>query len=248
MPFSDTSNLTGLIQRCEKHTGLGSAAISGDTTKLKQFTVAINEAFNDLMPLLLSYCDKMRWDDINHTDKPIGTANLTSGQADYSFAVDDNSLDILNITGVRILQSSSGVEYVDLERMYLDDPNVHDAMSPNPSNTGIPSYFLETNNMIYLYPEPNFSATSGIKIFFEREASYFTSSDTTKEPGIPKPFHSLLALIASHEWVVENLDDPKRLTRLEARIAEKKQQLSSMISTRNPVNNVMYNRVRRSPR
>lgn len=238
--FSDTTNDTGLIQLCERQTGLGEAGITGNSLLLKQFTGLINDAFDELMPLLLSYCDKPRWDDLNHTDLPIGTVNIVSGQADYSVTVDDNSLDILNITDVRILTSSSGTEYATLERMLLDDSLALDAMSPNPSNTGIPSHWLESNNVIFLYPEPNYSATNGIKLFFEREASYFASTDTTKEPGIPKPFHNLLADIASFVWILENKpSNTAKITRLEAKIERKKKALKDLISARNPIKAVM---------
>lgn len=237
--FSDTTNKNGLIQRFEFLTGLGDAAVSGDSTKLKIVTAIFNAAFDEIMPFLLSYSDHIRWDDINHPDLPIGRVNLTSGQADYSITVDDNSLDILNFTDLWILTTSSGTEYSRLKRIYLDDPLAAEAMSPNPSVSGVPEYWLENNNVIFLYPEPNYSATNGIKIFFERQQDYFASSDTTAEPGIPIIFHDLLALIASHEWVFANKDDPKLLTRLEAKIAQKKKDLRNLISTRNPTKNVM---------
>ena len=119
--FSDTTNLNGLIQIFERQTGLGNTAVSGNANLLKIVTALFNDSFDEIMPLLLSYSDHMRWDDLNHTDLPIGTLNIVSGQADYSVAVDDNSLDILNIINVRIYTTSSGTEYETLTRMTLDD-------------------------------------------------------------------------------------------------------------------------------
>ena len=236
MVFSNTTDKNGGIQTMEFWTGLGDAGISGDSTLLKVMTSRVNASFDSIMPKLLSFSDTIRWDDTNHTDLPIGTLNLVSGQVDYTVAEDDNSLDILNLTNVRILQSATDTEYVDLQRIYIDDPLAPEVMSPNPSNTGIPSHYLERGNTIFLYPEPNYSATAGIKLFFEREQSYFASTDTTKEPGIPKPFHELLFLMAALDWLLVNKPESSVLiTRLELRIREKQIQLDNLISARNPM-------------
>ncbi len=233
--FNNTTTKAGLIQKCEFWTRHEDAGISGNATLLRVFTDRINAAFERIMPILLSYNDQIRWDDLNHTDAPIGRVNIVSGQADYKITTDDNSLDILNITNVRVLLSSSGTEYQDLERMTLDDPRVTDAMSPNPSNTGVPTHFLEVGNRVYLYPEPNYSATSGLELFFGRQQSYFLNSDTTKEPGIPLPFHEMLALYASLSWLrVNRADDRSLLQEIKEEIAHQEKTLKNFIDLRHP--------------
>ena len=238
MKFSDTTTKGGIIQRIEFHTGLGDAGISGNATLLKVITACVNDAFDEIMPLLLSYSDKMRWDDPNNADFPIATFDIASGQADYTFTEDENNLDILNITNVRILESSSGTEFKTLTRMTLDDSRALDALAPNPSVSGIPTHFLEKGTAIFLYPEPNFTKAAGGKIFFEREQSYFASTDTTKEPGIPKPFHPLLSMIASHSWLIVNKpSNTAVITRLEGKIADTKKSLEDAITFQNPTVN-----------
>ena len=187
MVFSDTVNKDGLIQNVEFWTRMKDGNITG--TLLKQITARINNGFDMLMPLLMAYSDHVRWDDFNHTDRPSGTLNIVSGQNDYTISEDDNSLDILNITKVRILQSSSATDYIDVTRMFVNDRGAPNVLSPNPSETGAPRLFLEQGNTIYFDKLFNYSATDGIKIFFERQQSYFVSTDDTKEPGIPRPFH-----------------------------------------------------------
>lgn len=238
MVFSDTTNKNGLIQTFEFWTRMQDGTVTG--TLLKQITGRINAAFDMIMPRLLSLTDHVRWDDINHTDQPIGTVNLVSGQSDYKITEDDNSLDILNLTAVRILESTSGTEYRTLARLYPDDELALEALSPNPSVSGIPTHFLEVGNKIFLYPKPNYAATAGIKLFFEREQSYFVSGDTTKEAGIPKIFHELLALYPALDWVlVYRSKEAALITRLEARIAKKERDLDDMISMRNPTRSRM---------
>lgn len=231
--FSDTTNKNGLIQIYEFWTRQPDGTVTG--TALKQATTRINAAFESIMPLLLAYNDQIRWDDLNHTDAPIGRVNLVANQNDYKITVDDNSLDILNITHVRILQSSTDTSYSDLERIKADDPRVPAILSPDTSITGVPSGFVELGNRVYLDILPSYSATNGIEIFFGREQSYFVSTDTIKEPGIPKPFHELLALQAALDWnEVNRTDDGNLISTLREKIKQKKAELKNFIDLRNP--------------
>lgn len=234
--FSDTTNKNGLIQLYEFWTRQPDGTVSGDSTLLKLATAQINSAFERIIPILLAYNDQLRWDDQNNTDKPVGKMNLVSGQSDYKVTTDGNSYDILNLTGVRILQSSTDTTYYPLERITADDPLAKNAISPDTTNeVGIPQYFLELGNVLYLYPNPNYSATSGIELFFGRQQQYFTSSDTTKEPGIPLPFHELLALYAALAWnSVNRTSDTALLQLLQAQINKRENDLRDFINLRNP--------------
>ncbi len=231
--FNDSTNKNGLIQIFEFWARLPDGTVTG--TLLKQITARINAAFERIMPLLLSYSDNIRWDDQNHTDAPIGRTDIKDGQADYKITEDGNSLDILNITNVRILPSATATQYEDLRRMKADDPRITDAISPNTTNEGSPSHFVELGNRIYLFPEPNYDATSGLELFFGREQVYFDSADTTEEPGIPKPFHELLALYASLDYIsVNRPDEGNTLNIIRDRINRIEKDLRNFISLRNP--------------
>lgn len=233
MQFSDVTNKNGLIQTWEFWTRSSDGTCTG--TLLKQITTRINSGFDRLMPMLLAYNDQIRWDDTNHTDAPIGRINLVSGQNDYKITEDDNSLDILNITHVRVYPSSTSTQYVELERITADDPRVPEILSPNSSYTGIPTGFVELGPVLYLDILPNYSATSGIEVFFGREQSYFVSSDTTKEPGIPKPFHELLALYAALDWdIVNRTEDIALIQQLRQVIDVKEKDLRTFIDQRHP--------------
>lgn len=239
--FNNTTTKDGLIQKCEFWTRHEDAGISGNATLLLQFTDRINTAFERITPLLLSYADYIRWDDNNHTDRPVGTINLVSGQEDYKITEDANSLDILNINAIRIIPSATGTDYSQtLERITLDDDRALEAMSPDSATTGIPSGFVENGNKIYLYPTPDYSINNGIKIYFAREHSRFVSTDTTKEPGIPKPFHELLALYASLDWnMVNRTDDGNLISMIKQEIDRQEKDLRNVIAMRNPTKLIM---------
>lgn len=236
MVLSETTNKSGLVQRVEFWTRLpyGSA-----NNTLREIINGLNRAFEKIMPILLVNSDFLRWDDQNHTDAPIGYTNLVSGQSDYKFTEDDNSLDILNITNVRIKLTSSATDYSELERMTVDDERAVNAMSPNSVDVGIPSHFVEVGNRLYLYPEPNYSATNGIEIFFGREQAYFTVTGTsgadTTEPGIPKPFHELLALHSAYDYIsVHRPNDGNSLTLISTQIKKMERDLKNFIDLKHP--------------
>jgi hypothetical protein len=241
MTFNDTSTYDGLVQHYEKWTRQPRGTVSGDTNLLKEFTSAVNsEAFPDLIPLLLAYNDQIRWDDINNTDAPVGRMNLVASQNNYKIAVDDNSLDILNITKVRILPSATATRFVELGRVTSDDPDVGEIISPTTTITGIPNRFLELGNLLYLDVLPSYSATLGIEIFFGRRQNYFAYTDTTATPGIPQPFHILLALIPALNWnMVNRSSDTALLQLLQGKINQKMKDLKSFIDLRNPSRAIM---------
>jgi hypothetical protein len=214
--------------------------ISGDTTSLKRFTSRVNSGFDRILPLVLPRTDGIKWDDTNHSDLPVGTTNIVSGQSDYTVEADDNSLDILRIIKVKILTSSTATQYTDLEVIDGSDSDVFNAISPNSLETGIPTKVFIRGNTFHLFAKPNYAATAGIKLFFEREQSYFTSTDTTKEPGIPKPSHELLALYPAHDWLlIYKPDNTSLISRVEAQINRREKELSDMNDRRYRTRNVM---------
>src|ERR1051326_352663 len=235
MQFNNTSSKNGLIQAFEFWTRQPDGNVSGNTTLLAQATARINAAFDRIMPLLLSYNDRIRWDDLNNTDQPSGKFNLVINQNDYKITEDANSLDILNITNVRIKESSTATVYTELERITLDDPNITTYLQPASTQTGVPSGFVEVGNVVYLNCLPSYSATNGIEIFLGREQSYFSTSDTTKEPGIPKPFHELLALYAALDWKrVNRTNEPSLLNEIRSEIAKYEANLKTFIALKHP--------------
>ena len=238
MTLSETTNNSGLVQRVEFWTRRPYGT-SGDD--LKEIINGLNGAFEKILPYLLAYNDQIRWDDLNHTDAPSGKFNMVANQNDYKVAVDDNSLDILNITHVRTIQATGDTNYQTLERIPSDDPRVPEILKPDTSVTGTPGAYVELGNRIYLDTLPANNVTNGIQIFFAREQQYFTvtgtSEDDTTEPGFPKPFHELLALHFALDWnAVNRSDDTWLLKWIQNRIAKMESDFQDFINLRNPGN------------
>jgi hypothetical protein len=68
--------------------------------------------------------------------------------------------------------------------------------SPSTDTRGTPSHFYMWGDLLYLYPTPASSVTSGVKVtYYKRPA---TLIGTTDEPELPEQFQDLLVLYALH--------------------------------------------------
>ena len=193
LQFNDTTNFKGLVQIYEKEIGAERGFVSGNTNRLKEFTADANLALDDFTALAIQASGTWQYDDSNHTKYPIIKTNLVSGQRDYTFTTDEQSNLILDIYKVAFLPSASATLFQELDPFdELNDRN--NSIVSESTTTGVPSRYGKLANGIFLDIPTNYNATNGLKVFINREASYFTSSDTTKKPGVPGIFHKYFAL------------------------------------------------------
>lgn len=200
MQFSDTSNLTGLIQDCEAKTLLGNAAISGNTTLLKDFTRWINEGYGKIMDIIMRADGRFQFDDPNHSDTPIKTFNITANTKE--------------VTGILSSAPTAAADWLEIERVECCDENgtfylleeidiqdiTSEAMSEFEKASSIPRYYDLTGSLLRLYPAPSYSYTNGLKIYYKREPDYFAYTDTTQRPGFATKFHHYLSDYATFKW------------------------------------------------
>jgi hypothetical protein len=235
MKLSDASSRNGLIQECEFWTNLGDAAISGDSTLLSIFVNRLNRAYDRVVPLVMSLDDTMRWDDPTHADDPISRTDIVSGQQKYGAIVDEQGNSILNVVKVFVLQSATATDYVELNRVPVGLGRETHILNPVASYTGIPSEYVELGGWLFLGAIPNYNATNGLKIMFERSPSYFSVSTLTQTPGIPEPFHQLLALHASKDYVsVHKPDNRVLIGEIKEEIAKQEGKLEKQNAARHP--------------
>lgn len=198
MQFSDTSGRTGIVELLEDLTTTQSATTSSYPLKTK--TRDINNAFAKYMQLAIASAGRWQVDDTNQTDYPIIKTNLVANQQDYSFTVDANSNQILDIHRVEILDTAGNavllkpIDQEDIKNM---------AMTEYQKTAGTPTFYDKTSNGIVLYPAPSYNSTNGLKIYTSRTPSYFVSTDTTKKPGIPDMFHEYLALRPAYYYCLQ---------------------------------------------
>ena len=206
LEFSDTTNNDGLVQHFEIEVGGidGLAAFSGNTTNLKVVTALINQALDDFWNIAIPASGKWQLDDSNQTDYPIVSTNLIASQRDYSFTVDASSNLILDIYRVFVLTSATGTQYREIYPVDAQSDIETWGLTDGQNLEGPPYRYDKTANGIFLDPIPSYSATNGLKLYINREASYFTTASTTKKPGVPGVLHKYFYLKAASEYARMN--------------------------------------------
>lgn len=203
--FSDTTTKKGIIQLIEKEVFASNYGfITGNTTRLKEWTASVNITHDEILARIFKAGGKWQFDDTNHTDYPIITRNLVSGQRDYTFTTDETGNLILDIHRVMIKDDQG--KFKDLTSKDQQTPNNNNSDTTGfvdgQNLGGVPDSYDKTANGIFLDRIPNYNSTGGLKLFINREGSYFTTTDTTKKPGIAGLFHEYYAINPAWKYAV----------------------------------------------
>lgn len=231
--FSNTTTKRGIIQHLEDECGFNDGDISGDSTKLAKFTADVNNALDEVYALIFKAGGTWQFDDSNHTDYPIMTTDLVDGQRDYTFTVDGSSNIVLDIYKVMV-KGSDGI-YREIKPV---DANTRKTVNFDSSTLddgqdleGTPTRYDKLGNGIRLDLIPSYNSTDGLKVYINREGSYFATSDTTKKAGFSGLFHYLLVLIPAYKYARIHLSASAR-DRLKADMAEMKNELADHFGKR----------------
>lgn len=229
LQFSDTSTYKGLVQIYEKEIGATRGDVSGDTDRLKEFAADANMALDDFMAIAIPASGTWQFDDSNHTDNPVIFTNLVSTQRSYSWTVDQLSNLILDVFKVAILPSATATLYQEIEPFDEFDERDNPIITGD-TTTAIPTGYAKLANGILLNSLPGYNATNGLKIFINREASYFAYSDTTKKPGVPGLFHRYFAVKPALRYARTN--NNANMANLEREVMQLEQNIVEYFSKR----------------
>lgn len=202
MQYSDTSAYNGIIQAEERLVYSSDyGRISGSTKELAQWTVRNNLALDRAMALMSQFAGQWRIGDWNHSTYDTGTINIVSGTRQYALTNPEN---ILFIFRLMILDSATATDYRVIRPMDIRQTGVRSFVEDSPSNVGVPFRYEKAGGFLTLDPEPNYSATSGIKYYYQRAPHPFVVGDTTARAGIPAIFDQLIPYYASDLYATEN--------------------------------------------
>lgn len=202
LQFSNTTTQNGIIQRIERTLGFNPADISGNTTRLAQFTGDINVTMDEVVSIIIQADGRWQWDDTNHTDYPIIITDLVSGQRDYPFLTDGSGNLILDVFRVMVKDEIGiyhEIQPVDQQTANNNRENT-DTIIDGQNKSGVPTRYDKTANAVFLDLIPNYNSEDGLKLFINRESSYFTTSDTTKKAGFAGIFHEYLVLKPAYNY------------------------------------------------
>lgn len=159
-------------------------------------TRRVNAAMDRFFTLAFQADGRWAYDDINQTTAPLESINLVSGTEKY--ALDTFTSEIIKVLRVEALDSG-GVSH-ELTLLDEDDPQFDTLIQ---TVSAIPNQYRLFGKYIYVYPKPSYSSTNGLSLYFSRNKSAFTTTDTTKQPGIPSIFHQYICNLASLPYLIE---------------------------------------------
>lgn len=207
-PFSDTTNKNGLIEMCEQETGLGDGTISGDSATLKEFTSRINVWNSQVWSWIFYEFGGFQYQDSNDTSDPFLPQNLVNGTAVYNFPSSG-----LTVRAVEA-EDNNGIMHplrpITLEQIHEQG----EALDEFYDVAGQPEWYRVYGQNVELFPAPNYNATNGLKIHFDRGSHSFEDSDTSDTAGFNQEFHEILAFGASRDWIRANRNDAGTVDRL----------------------------------
>lgn len=235
MVFNDTTTKGGLLQDCEivLFGDNGYTQITGNTNRLATFTNFINRALDTVTSLILDADGRWQYDDTNFSTLPIGTTLLVHNQQQYQ----------LSVSHLRILR----IEILGIDGKYykiqpIDPSDIQNQSMTEFMNTASqPLYYDLLGDSIFLYPKPQtgyVTMSAGMKIYYQREPSYFVSTDTTKTPGFNTIFHRLVSRIACLDYAIARQLSVK--TDLEKEVIMLKSELQDFYGKRQPDESVGF--------
>lgn len=194
MQYNNTTDKNGIIQLQEHYTGLGSGGISGNTDKLREFTIYNNKALKQIWTWIFESYGGWLFDDTNQTDFPIVTTTLKSGQSDYALEAEASAVRNVEV-------KDTGGNWRKLLPITLDEITNISSETEFLNDNNVPRYYRLHGGSIILYPAPNYTQSASLKVYYDRGFLEFSYSDTTKEPGFAKEFHEAVAVGGALEWL-----------------------------------------------
>jgi len=199
MVFSDTTNRTGIVQLLEDATHSQSDVANSSAYSLHRKVRDINQAYAHFTRIAFS-----RWKgfDISNSVKlPIIYFSIQNGVTNYAPTYDGETVPnkILNLFQVRMKDKNGDFQL--LTRIDRSDFDV----SQFDGQSGSPTHYEVIGSTIIPYPTPDYDSIEGIELNASRAPSYFTVSDTTREPGIPDDFQDYIWIRPAYLYSLINL-------------------------------------------
>lgn len=191
----NTSSGLGIIQLIEDRLGFDRGFITSNTDRLRKFTSYVNLTLDKYTDIAIENSGTAQFDDTNYSSNlPIIYFDIVSGQNEYNAITDEDGALILEYLKVGILESATDTTYTELEKVDQATQNRGVDIFDESNSTSSPYQYDQMGSSLILNPTPNYNATRGLKALISREAQHFTTSDTTRSPGVYGGHHEYFVI------------------------------------------------------
>lgn len=220
MQFSDTSNLTGLVEEMDFL-----CASNATSFPLKDKARLANRWNYKVVVDIIGSQNRWQYDDRNNTTLPILTTDLVDAQQDYELPAD-----MLRLQAVEFKDNDGN-----WHRLLPIDQRDLDSISDFNTTDGTPQYYDVRGSSLFLEPAPaaaDVTTTAGLKLYVSREINHFLSTDTTQEPGFAEAFHPIISYGASYDFLVAN-GPQERADKIRLELEQLRQELRDFYGDQN---------------
>lgn len=226
MKINDDAGRLGLYQDARFLVGLPLTDTSSYT--IHDFIRNANAWYRKANSWIWEASSIWEYDDANQTTLPIATTNLVAAQQDYELPSTAQRV-------IRVEACNSSGDWVQLKQ--IDQSEISDAMTEFQETDGMPYYYDVIGSSLMLYPAPSASdvtLAAGLKLYFARDISEFSVTQTDTEPGFADNFHRVLSLGAALDYLYAGYDpdDISRVNHIRAQIEELKEEMHNFYGTR----------------
>lgn len=203
MQISDTSGLQGVFEEADFYCQTDST-IYPVTHKTRN----VNNRYREILTHIFEVYGGWIFNDSNQSDDTLyADQTLTASTATY--AIPANAI---KVTGVEL--KSTGGTWSKLHATTFEELQQYGSVAEKNRTTGTPTMYRLAGDTIELYPLPDYTQASSLRVYFERDISVFLVTDTSVVPGFAAPFHRALSLGISLDYSIAKSDGtPKSVTK-----------------------------------
>lgn len=185
MQYNSHSDNQDIVSLIGDQTGVST------TNEIKQITRAANKANRQVWSWIFeSY--GFQYDDSNNSNLPVATTTLKANQQKYTLPSEALTVKALEY------KNSNG-DWQKLIPLTLEEINQKTSEKEFEDTPAEPRFYVPMSGIVKLYPASDTERSLGLRIQFDRGATTFNSTDTTKTPGFASEFHDAVAVGASYE-------------------------------------------------
>jgi hypothetical protein len=177
MQYNSHSTNQDIVTMAEKLTKTNSVSFP-----IEDKTLYANEGSRIIWSWIHESYGGWLYDDKNNTDLPEATTTLVSGQSDYTLPTDASVV-------VGVSYKDTGGNWHKLSPVTIEQIQDGGSEEEFYNTDGMPVAYRPLGNVIKIYPAANFTQTASLKLYYNRDISAFTTTDTTKTPGFDSAYH-----------------------------------------------------------